>query len=275
MLVAQIAYQRLTPAEQQKLQAQLASLKEGTHTYNAISAACFPDDLRQDKRLFGAWHYIGPPFNASGKPLPTGQNVVSALTHCVAVWNGSATDSRLTRPELLAMIMHLVGDVHQPLHCTTHRLQGKDDGNGNAVAVTNMQYSSHPNLHSFWDSAFQRAWNKRVVKKTFVLARPTDVKGTPVADRAVMLVAKFPPPKNWKAGGFDPARWESQSHAIGYRLGYKQLPAGENAASVALDKAYVDGANAAACQQIVIGGYRLGALLHNLLATAPAVPRRR
>jgi len=62
LLTAQIAYDRLSPAAQQSLQAQLSGLTEGAHTYNAISAACYMDDLRRDKNVDGSWHYIAPPF---------------------------------------------------------------------------------------------------------------------------------------------------------------------------------------------------------------------
>lgn len=275
LLIAEVAYQRLGTGDRQKLQTQLAGLTEGAHTYNAISAACYMDDLRRDKNLFRPWHYVAPPFTSSGKPLPAGENVVWALSYCVGIYKGDITDARIKRQQALAMIMHLAGDIHQPLHCTSHILNGKNDANGNAIAVTNMPDAQYSNVHAFWDSAFQRAWLNGVVKQTYSLARPVSVTGVSVAARAAALISSFPPPANWNRGGFDPARWALESHRIGYRLGYKRLPGGENTPSVALGDTYVGAAHDVDCQRLVLAGYRLGALLQNLLAGNTPQPKGR
>ena len=72
LLIAQIAYDRVAPALQQKLSAELSGLSEGAHSYNAISAACFADDLRRDQHhLDASWHFIDPSFMSGGKLLPS------------------------------------------------------------------------------------------------------------------------------------------------------------------------------------------------------------
>jgi hypothetical protein len=270
LLTAQIAYDRLSPAAQQSLQAQLSGLGEGAHTYNAISAACYMDDLRRDKNVDGSWHYIAPPFTSSGLPLPTNHNVVWALNYTVSVYKGLTTDSHITRQQALAMVMHLTGDIHQPLHCTTHTgLNGKDDGNGNGIAVTNMPDAQYPNLHSYWDSAFQRTMTAGVVKKSYTVARPISLNDTKLEARAAELIAAYPPSTHWKTGGFDPQRWAKESHRLGYRYAYKSLPGGENITSLALTDPYVATAHDLACQRIVLAGYRLAALLTDLLPPPP------
>lgn len=52
LLIAQIAYDRLSPAQQQKLQAHLSGLSEGGHTYNTTGAACYTGDLRCAKHSY-------------------------------------------------------------------------------------------------------------------------------------------------------------------------------------------------------------------------------
>ena len=49
--ISQIAYGRLSSGLQQKLQTELS---EGAHSYNAISAAWFADDLEKDEHLYEA-----------------------------------------------------------------------------------------------------------------------------------------------------------------------------------------------------------------------------
>ena len=113
LLIAQIAYDRLAPALQQKLSVELSGMAEGAHSYNAISAAFFADDLRRGQHhLDAGWHFIAPPFTSSGKPLPSGQNVAWVIGHCIAVYKGQETDAALSRQQALAMVIHLVGDIH-------------------------------------------------------------------------------------------------------------------------------------------------------------------
>ena len=214
LLIAQIAYSRLAPAKQQSLQMQLAGLAEGVHTYNAVSAASYMDDLRRDTNLYGYRHFVAPPFTYHGTPLPSGHNVVWALSYCVSVYQGETVDPRITQQQALAMVMHLVGDIHQPLHCTSHRgTNGKDDANGNAVAVTNMPDAQYPNVHAFWDSAFQRVFVNGTVKKGYALTRPATVADSKVDTTAQQLVANFPPVASWRRhmlnrGLFQPRLWK-------------------------------------------------------------------
>ena len=272
LLIAQIAYDRLTPALQQKLSAELSGLTEGAHTYNAISAACFADDLRRDQNhLDASWHFIDPPFTSSGKPLPSGQNVVWAIGHCIAVYKGLETDAVLSRQQALAMVMHLVGDVHQPLHCTSHAdAQGHDDSGGNGVAVTNMPDALFPNLHSFWDSAFQRGFAAGgaagTVTKLYEVSRPSAPSRPNIESRATALVHGFAPGPLWRMGGLNPQKWALESHNIGYKSGYQKLPGGPDAKPVALTAAYVAAANKVASQRIVLAGYRLADVLQSLLS---------
>ena len=272
LLIAQIAYERLAPALQQKLSAELGGLSEGAHTYNAVSAACFADDLRRDQHhLDAGWHFIDPPFTSSGKPLPAGQNVVWAIGHCIAVYKGQETDVALSRQQALAMVMHLVGDVHQPLHCTSHAdAQGKDDAGGNGVAVTNMPDALYPNLHSFWDSAFQRGFVSvggatGTVTKLYEVSRPSAPSRPNIEGRAAALVHGFAPGPLGRMGGLNPQKWALESHRLGYQYGYQTLPGGPDAKSVALTAAYVAAANKVASQRIVLAGYRLADVLQSLL----------
>jgi hypothetical protein len=66
-----------------------------------------------------------------------------------------STDVRV-RADALRFVIHLVGDMHQPLHCTTN-----NDMGGNCVPVqffeaapivSNPTYETYrPNLHAVWD----------------------------------------------------------------------------------------------------------------------------
>lgn len=96
------------------------------------------------------WHFVDVPFTQDGtKPLaavPT----PNAETE-IAVFRQSLTSGNSDKVKSydLVWLLHLVGDVHQPLHSTT-RISAADlegDNGGNSVKLTDPS----KNLHAFWD----------------------------------------------------------------------------------------------------------------------------
>jgi len=66
--------------------------------------------------------------------------------------------------------MHLVGDVHQPLHATSRWTKDhpKGDKGGNTFLI--KRHKSVKNLHSLWDSgvfAYTKQIKKPFTKKTW------------------------------------------------------------------------------------------------------------
>lgn len=121
----------------------------GTETLE--EAATWPDEMRSDpapfwQRTASPWHYVtvpgGETYAAVGAPeegdaLTALQQFARTLRDPAA----SLADQQLA----LRFTVHLVGDLHQPLHVGN----GHDRG-GNQVKVTFM--GEETNLHSVWDS---------------------------------------------------------------------------------------------------------------------------
>jgi len=129
-------------------QAGVASIL-GTETL--AEASTWPDEMRSDPSEFwqetaNPWHYVTVPpertYVEVGAP-PEG-DALSALERFAAVVRdpgASLEDKQLA----LRFIVHIVGDLHQPLHAGN----GTDRG-GNDHRVTFRGDST--NLHSVWDS---------------------------------------------------------------------------------------------------------------------------
>lgn len=134
-----------------------------------LNAAVWPDMVRpgRDKPTEitkyhrSPWHYINIPFVApsSGNHIaanfaipPT--NILSALSNSLA----RLADRKAPAAERavnLCWVMHLVGDLHQPLHAAAlvSDTFPQGDQGGNLIAVADA--SQVPlNLHSFWDQLF-------------------------------------------------------------------------------------------------------------------------
>jgi S1/P1 Nuclease len=121
-------------------------------------AATWPDDQKSNPAPFwqkqaSAWHYVtvrqGDDYKASDAPVKG--DAMTALTRFTATLRdpkASMDDKRLA----LRFIVHIIGDLHQPLHAG-----GGDDRGGNDFKVT--WFGKASNLHSVWDTGMieQRA----------------------------------------------------------------------------------------------------------------------
>ena len=99
-----------------------------------------------------AWHYIDaqddPPkqcgLNFTRDCLPEQGCAVSALVNQTDRVNDLSL-YHWDRGQALRWVLHLIGDIHQPLHTEA------EDRGGNEIPV--MFHGRHTNLHSVWDTA--------------------------------------------------------------------------------------------------------------------------
>jgi len=282
MLVMKIAYDGLTPKARAELDAAVArfNAKENPDApYDAVTAACWMDDARSRTKEFNEWHYVNLPFSHEGTPVPEGAlqkpDVIWATGQCEAIVKGAAEQPGVDRDQALVSLLHLVGDIHQPLHVTEHH-----DFGGNRARISNLKeqdvdlmFFKGGNLHFFWDSAYRREFKDGEVAVSY--ATPFFAREAPVAghrdarktvDReAAAIEKKYPPQSLGDVKGGDPASWAIETHALGYDFAYGKLPAGK---PVQLDKEYVEASRACAEKQIAVAGYRLAAVLNQLLDPA-------
>ena len=151
--VARIAENHLTPAARQQVGKLL-----GAETIPLVSI--WADELRADPAFqeTAPWHYLnvatGLDFAAFVAQLNTPAlaapaaptNAYTALLQA----RRDLKDPQKTADEkrvALKFLIHLVGDVHQPLH-----VGHADDKGGNGIVV-NWRAKDDTNLHSVWDTA--------------------------------------------------------------------------------------------------------------------------
>ena len=108
----------------------------------------FGDDIKSDKRYndFYTWHYVNMPFGVKYEDSEKNEkgDLVSGIEKCKQVLldkNSSKDDKAF----YLKLLVHLIGDLHQPMH-----VGRKEDKGGNTIQV--QWFGSGTNLHSVWDS---------------------------------------------------------------------------------------------------------------------------
>lgn len=284
MLVAQIAHDRLNAKARARVDTLASELDNKGMPYNGVTIACWPDDIKDRNSKspfqgqFKPWHYIDigcsptDPDVLGHPPTLTRTNgdVVTALTHCVDLIRNHKTDALVPSEAVaLALVMHFVGDIHQPLH-TTARYNPhpkpddkyKDDAGGNGVSVANLGDTSwSKNLHTFWDEAYRRYYENGEVKASPPLSEATALGSTEMKEWMERLQPYTPVKPDLQ---FDPKKWALGSHEIACAEVYGTLGEPYGARDINLTEKYVTESVRTARRQIVLAGYRLGELLNDL-----------
>jgi hypothetical protein len=153
--VAYVAAQYLTP--------EATTYVAGLINHQDISeAALWADKIRYIPGFAysRAWHYIDaqddPPrqcgLNFTRDCLPTAGCAVSALVNQTQRVNDLTLD-HWDRGQAVRWVLHLIGDIHQPLHTEA------EDRGGNEIPV--MFHGRHTNLHAVWDTAMPEKYAGR------------------------------------------------------------------------------------------------------------------
>jgi hypothetical protein len=193
------------------------------------------------------WHYIDHAFSSDGTPL-SGPDVPNARTQIAAFRAALASDAPDDIKSYdLVWLLHLVGDVHQPLHAMSRftRTQPNGDRGGNDVRILCGGACSATLLHSFWDG---------VVGGRLVLD----------AQEVIDAAAAIAEPDPALSGIADEEVWIGESFALARTIAYAD-PIGAGEGPFALSDDYKSRALGVARQRIALAGIRLANLLNAAL----------
>ncbi|WP_418983782.1 S1/P1 nuclease [Alistipes sp.] len=180
------------------------------------------------------WHYLNVDEGETLETMPKNPkgDILTAVTSIVAKLKagGMTPDEEALQ---LKMLIHLVGDMHCPMH-----LGRLSDLGGNQRPV--LMFGRQTNLHSAWDTAIPEAAHKWSYTEWREQIDRLD------EDEAARM----------QAG--EPADWLAESLAICQRI-YAQTPEGTK---ISYD--YVDQSAPVIERQFLRGGYRLARLLNEI-----------
>ncbi|KGL62882.1 S1/P1 nuclease [Polaribacter sp. Hel1_85] len=115
----------------------------------------YADEIKSDRKFseFYSWHYINMDLDekyADAEKNPRG-DLVTGINKCIEVLKdkNSAEEDKVF---YLKMLVHFVGDLHQPMH-----IGQREDKGGNTVQV--QWFGRGTNLHSVWDTKMIEEWN--------------------------------------------------------------------------------------------------------------------
>lgn len=136
--------------------------------YVFMRASTWPDEIKRHGNQYDhpQWHYVNLPLippNFPNQPSPSPNNdIVFAIGECEKMLKDKNTDPD-ARAVYLSWLIHLVGDIHQPLHCVSlvnsNYAAPSGDKGGNAFFV--KPYEKGVSLHSIWDKGLGSSSNPR------------------------------------------------------------------------------------------------------------------
>lgn len=188
-VVAAVAEARLGPAARD-----LVREIAGYDRLSSAEIAAWADAQRDPARR--AWHYVNIPFSSgrflAARDCPGGACAVAAIAWAEEVLRHPATrGDEQAQAEALRWLVHLVADLHQPLHAG----DGRDRG-GNELRVRVRRRREPTNLHRVWDHE--------------VLASVVGPRGAEVAAAGILARVRDADAAGWAAEA-EPAAWAEES----------------------------------------------------------------
>ncbi|GGD88643.1 S1/P1 nuclease [Planktosalinus lacus] len=125
--------------------------KEIDQLLNGLSLAVvstYADEIKSDRKFneYRPWHYVNIPFDKNYSDINPKEegDIIQAIEKCIAVLKDD-TASRDNKAFHLKLLVHFMGDLHQPMH-----LGLEEDKGGNDFQV--RWFNEGTNLHRVWDS---------------------------------------------------------------------------------------------------------------------------
>lgn len=231
-IIGRVASSQLTPAARATVRMLLPGESLG-------SVASWADQIRSQQPETAPWHYVNIPiWDSIFRPAtvcPGGNCVIAALERQLAIV-ADRSRPRAERAEALKWVVHLVGDMHQPLH-----VGDRGDRGGNDVKLT---YDGKPgNLHAIWDTGLLLATGVNEEQYVVQFERTIRQRG----DLARLTSGSI-------------VDWAMESHAVSRDVAYPFLPT-----SLELDNRYLDMVRSILEDRMLRASVRLAALLNRAL----------
>jgi S1/P1 Nuclease len=218
-----------------------------------MEMARWPDDIRKSTYDHPTWHYASRPLIDAKSPPPNkiGDAAAGSAVEAFFLNISVARDSRAPSAEravALCWVLHLVGDIHQPLHAAdgySATYPGGDHG-GNTRYIIDPVTQKPISLHWYWDQAANRS-------------------GDAAPIRATELLTQYPRSAFPQLGGLadDFNVWARESYALARTTAYRSdlVTGADETHASALMVTYVTGSQRIAERQATLAGYRIADLL--------------
>ena len=194
-----------------------------------------------DMSMHKYWHFVDMPFSPDGTALenPEEPNALTQIAAFRAVLGSNSPDELKSYD--LVWLLHIVGDVHQPLHATSRFTQATPHGDAGGNFVKIKDGTSTKALHSFWDGLLGTSRDPAVA----------------VGVGQGLAAAPAAPANN-----LDASAWIDESFQAAKTTSYMHPPIGVGTGPFTITAAYRNAARALARKRVALAGARMANILN-------------
>jgi hypothetical protein len=175
-VIGAVAQKHLTPKAAEQVNALLGGM-------SLAFVSTYADEIRSDDRYdhLAPWHYVN--MNQSTRYSEADKNpkgdIVTAIQTCVEILK-NPTSSQEDKAFHLKLLVHFIGDIHQPFHAGR-----KEDRGGNSIDL--FWFGKRTNLHRLWDTDLIEHYNMSYSELAAHLSKRTseqksDIMAAPLLD---------------------------------------------------------------------------------------------
>jgi len=263
MAVAQIAYEELQPEVKEKVDSYLEAVSGPFPNHSSfIMASVWADDIvHEGIRAFFVWHGSAGPYDPEGVlSLKEQEDIKNKLKDNDIIWAIQQCKQTMSKKDstpwargfMLRMLIHIVGDIHQPCHCITY--YSPDFPNGDRAGTRfNIEHDTYKSLHSMTDGAFGLGDRQP--------ERPMSEEDKLYIDNLVNhLRDNYPRESLPQLSDKNIDHWRQESYDIGVDFLYANILPNEQPSPQIIE----EGKDILG-RQLALAGYRLADLLNGLL----------
>lgn len=259
MIVAEIASRQLSPQAKKQIDELINLFKPYfPESDSIITASCWADDLTEySLYALDEWHFIRLPYDPEHILNETERSIIAAgqknknlewaINQCIETVT-SPKAGPFEKAFMLRLLLHFVGDAHQPLYCIA--LYNKDFPQGDRGGLLfHIVGVPGTNLNKYWNSGLGLFKD---------VNRPLNLQGKQYVEKLAKEIAEeFPLDKTGLPINDDVHEWIQESHEVAIHVAYEGVKQGDR-----LSEEYISKGQKAVRKRVAIAGYRLGHLLN-------------
>lgn len=239
--IAALAARQLTPKAADRVRALLGTASfKGSAAAAMIADSNWADEIRDRRPETARWHYVNIPVTATGYDPKRDCRDDDCAVARIERFRGVLADHRqprARRAEALRFLIHLVGDIHQPLHAADNNDRGGND--------IHLRFGGQrTNMHHLWDMQLVEASSRDPLVVAGRIAHST-------------RMAQW---RRWQTG--TPVTWANESFHVAQRDIYAVTKGRRN---VRLAPGYAAAMTPVVQTQLARAGARLAWLLNRAL----------
>jgi len=240
-VIAQIAYLNMTSQARSIFDKYNSSMDKVYKPQSFIESSVWLDTLAyRGIKWYSTMHYIDIPYSDDNSPLPIIQdiNAIWAIKNSINIISNKYA-SNFDKGIALRIILHVVGDIHQPLHTITKVSKEFPNGDRGGNLQLLQKNSVAKNLHAYWD----RGGGLLKVRKPIILDMANEyLKLSPCNPNTIKV---------------DLSAWANEANDLAIKIAYKNLPKSK----IISDKYQLKVKNLTK-KQLAIAGCRIAAIFN-------------